>query len=149
MVNETQLASLAHSLSIGSHILFGKGEYLTGGHQKCSILADTMEAIIAAIYLDGGYDTAYAMIEQLFSDLFDAVGKGAPFLDYKSALQEEVQCQGKPAPEYRIIEEKGPDHDKTFSVQADVCSLQAVGEGKSKKAAEQDAARKALNALKS
>ena len=149
MVNETQLASLAHSLSIGSHILFGKGEYLTGGHQKCSILADTMEAIIAAIYLDGGYDTAYAMIEQLFSDLFDAVGKGVPFLDYKSALQEEVQCQGKPAPEYRIIEEKGPDHDKTFSVQADVCSLQAVGEGKSKKAAEQDAARKALNALKS
>ena len=146
MVNETQLASLAHALNIGSHILFGKGEFLTGGHRKTSILADTMEAIIAAIYLDGGYGAAHAMIEQLFSDLFDAVGNGVPFLDYKSALQEVVQCQGKPAPEYRIIEEKGPDHDKTFSVQADVCSLQAVGKGKSKKAAEQDAARKALDA---
>ncbi len=149
MVNETQLASLANALNIGNHILFGKGEFLTGGHRKTSILADTMEAIIAAIYLDGGYGAAHAMIEQLFSDLFDAVGNGVPFLDYKSALQEVVQCQGKPAPEYRIIEEKGPDHDKTFSVQADVCSLQAVGKGKSKKAAEQDAARKALDVLKS
>ena len=149
MVNETQLASLAHSLNIGSHILFGKGEFLTGGHRKASILADAMEAIIAAIYLDGGYDAAQAMIEQLFSDLFEGVGEGVPFLDYKSALQEVVQCQGKPAPEYRIIEEKGPDHDKTFSVQTDVCNIQAVGKGKSKKAAEQEAARKALLDLNS
>jgi 3',5'-nucleoside bisphosphate phosphatase len=149
MVNETQLASLAHTLNIGSHILFGKGEFLTGGQRKTSILADAMEAIIAAIYLDGGYGAAHAVIEQLFSDLFDAVGEGAAFLDYKSALQEVVQCQGKPAPEYRIIEEKGPDHNKTFSVQTDVCNIQAVGKGKSKKAAEQDAARKALMDLKS
>jgi len=149
MVNETQLASLAQALGIGSHILFGKGEFLTGGHRKASILADTMEAIIAAIYLDGGYGAAHAMIEQLFSDLFDTVGEGVPFLDYKSELQEVVQLQHKPAPEYRIIKESGPDHDKTFSVQTDVCNIQAVGKGKSKKAAEQDAARKALLGLKS
>ena len=149
MVNETQLASLAHNLAIGSHILFGKGEFLTGGHRKTSILADTMEAIIAAIYLDGGYCAAHAMIEQLFSDLFDAVGEGVPSLDYKSKLQEVAQLQHKPAPEYRIIQESGPDHDKTFSVQTDVCNIQAVGKGKSKKAAEQDAARKVLIDLKS
>ena len=106
-----------------------------------------MEAIIAAIYLDGGYDAAHAMIEQHFSDLFDAAGQGAPLLDYKSELQEVVQCQGQPAPEYRIIAERGPDHDKTFCVQTDVCNIQAFGEGKSKKAAEQAAARKALRDL--
>lgn len=149
LVNETQLASLAQALNIGSHILLGKGEFLTGGHHKTSILADTMEAIIAAIYLDGGYGAAHAMIEQLFSDLFDAVGEGVPFLDYKSELQEVVQLLHKPAPEYRIIKESGPDHDKTFSVQTDVCNILAVGKGKSKKAAEQDAARKALMNLKS
>ena len=149
LVNENQLASLAHALDMGSHILFGKGEFLTGGHRKTSILADTMEAIIAAIYLDGGYGAAHAMIEQLFSDLFDEVGEGVPFLDYKSKLQELVQLLHKPAPEYRIIQESGPDHDKTFNVQTDVCNIQAVGKGKSKKAAEQDAARKALIVLKS
>ena len=149
MVNENQLASMAHALNIGRHIYFGKGEFLTGGHRKASILADTMEAIIAAIYLDGGYGAAHAMIEQLFSDLFDEVEEGVPLLDYKSKLQEVVQIQHKPAPEYRVIQESGPDHDKTFSVQADVCDIQAVGKGKSKKAAEQDAARKALIDLKS
>lgn len=148
MVNEGQLAAIAHALSIGSHILFGKGEFLTGGHRKNSILADTMEAIIAAIYLDGGYQAAYTLIEGHFSALFDAVGTGVHFLDYKSALQEVVQLQHEPPPEYRIIEENGPDHDKTFSVQTVVCNIQAVGKGKSKKAAEQDAARKALVALK-
>ncbi|MFC1878183.1 ribonuclease III [Thermodesulfobacteriota bacterium] len=148
MVNESQLAAIAHSLSIGSHILFGKGEFLTGGHRKNSILADTMEAIIAAIYLDGGYQAAYTLIEGHFSALFDTVGTGVHFLDYKSALQEVVQLQHEPAPEYRIIEENGPDHDKTFSVQTVVCNIQAVGKGKSKKAAEQDAARKVLVALK-
>jgi ribonuclease III len=149
MVNENQLASMARSLHIGGHILLGKGEFLTGGHRKNSILADTMEAIIAAVYLDGGYGAAHAMIEQHFSALFDAVSTGVQFLDYKSELQEVVQLRRKPAPEYLIIEESGPDHDKTFSVQTDVCNIQAVGKGKSKKAAEQDAARKALIALKS
>jgi len=149
MVNENQLASMARSLRIGSHILLGKGEFLTGGHRKNSILADTMEAIIAAVYLDGGYSAAHAMIEEHFSALFDAVSTGVRFLDYKSKLQEVLQLQRKPAPEYRVIEESGPDHDKTFSVQTDVCNIQAVGNGKSKKAAEQDSARKALIALKS
>jgi ribonuclease III len=149
MVNESQLAAMAQSLNIGKHILLGKGEFLTGGHRKSSILADTMEAIIAAIYLDGGYGAAHTMIEQHFSALFDAVGKGVPFLDYKSELQEVVQLQRKPAPEYRIIEESGPDHDKTFSVRTEVYNIQAVGKGKSKKSAEQDAARNALTELKS
>ncbi len=148
MVNESQLASIARSLDIGSHILLGKGEFLTGGHRKNSILADTMEALIAAIYLDGSFGVARAMIEEHLSDLFDAVGTGVQYQDYKSELQERVQFLGKPAPEYRIIDEKGPDHDKTFSVQTMVGEIQAIGKGKSKKAAEQDAARKALIDLK-
>jgi 3',5'-nucleoside bisphosphate phosphatase len=149
MVNETQLAAMAQSLNIGSHILLGKGEFLTGGHQKNSILADAMEAIIAAIYLDGGYPAASAMIENHFSALFDAVSTGVQFLDHKSELQEVVQLQHMQTPEYQIIAESGPDHDKTFSVQATIGDLKTIGKGKSKKAAEQDAARKALLSLKS
>jgi len=135
-------------LSLGDHLLFGKGEFLTGGHQKSSILADSMEAIIAAIYLDGGYRAAYHMIERYFSDLFDAVGVGNQFIDFKSELQELMQLRHQAAPEYRVIEECGPDHDKTFGIQAMVCGIQTIGKGKSKKAAEQDAARHALRILK-
>jgi ribonuclease III len=147
MVNESQLASMAQSLRIGNHLLLGKGEFLTGGYQKNSILADAMEAIIAAIYLDGGYQAAYAMIENHFADLFDAVNTGAQYLDHKSELQEVVQFQQMPTPEYQIVGESGPDHDKTFNVQVTIGDLQALGHGKSKKAAEQDAARNALGQL--
>ena len=111
------------------------------------ILADAMEAIIAAIYLDGGYQAAYAMIEHHFADLFDAVDTGAQYLDHKSELQEVVQFQQMPTPEYQIVGESGPDHDKTFSVQVKIGDLRAWGHGKSKKAAEQDAARNVLNQL--
>jgi len=147
MVNESQLATIAQSMNIGNHLLLGKGEFLTGGYQKNSILADAMEAIIAAIYLDGGYQAAYAMIENHFAGLFDAVDTGVQYLDHKSELQEVVQCQQMPSPEYQIVAESGPDHDKTFSVQVTIGNLQALGEGKSKKAAEQDAARNALEEL--
>jgi ribonuclease III len=147
MVNESQLAAMAQAMHIGSHLLLGKGEFLTGGYQKNSILADAMEAIIAAIYLDGGYQAAYATIEHHFADLFGAVDTGAQYLDHKSELQEVVQFQQLPTPEYQIVDESGPDHDKTFSVQVTIGDLQALGEGKSKKAAEQDAARKVLNQL--
>ncbi len=145
MVNESQLASMAQSMQIGSHLLLGKGEFLTGGYQKNSILADAMEAIIAAIYLDGGYQAAYAMIEHHFADLFDAIDTGVQYLDHKSELQEVVQFQQMPTPEYQIVGESGPDHDKTFSVQVTIGDIQALGKGKSKKAAEQDAAQNALN----
>ena len=149
MVNESQLASIAQAMHIGKHLLLGKGEFLTGGYQKNSILADAIEAIIAAIYLDGGYQAAYAMIDHHFADLFDAVDTGVQYLDHKSELQEFVQFQQMPTPEYQIIGESGPDHDKTFSVQVSIGDLHALGEGKSKKAAEQNAARKALNELTS
>ena len=147
MVNESQLASMAKAMQIGKHLLLGKGEFLTGGYQKNSILADAMEAIIAAIYLDGGYQAAYAMIEHHFSDLFDTVDTGIQYLDHKSELQEVVQFQQMPTPEYHIVGESGPDHDKTFSVQVTIGDLQALGHGKSKKSAEQDAARNALSQL--
>ena len=147
MVNESQLASMANSMKIGNHLLLGKGEFRTGGYQKNSILADAMEAIIAAIYLDGGYQAAYNIIEHHFADLFDAVDTGVQYLDHKSELQEVVQFQQMPTPEYQIVAENGPDHDKTFSVQVTIGNLHALGEGKSKKAAEQDAARNALDQL--
>ena len=149
MVNESQLATMAQSMRIGNHLLLGKGEFLTGGYKKNSILADAVEAIIAAIYLDGGYPAAYAMIEHHFADLFDAVDTSVPCLDHKSELQEVVQFQQMASPEYQIVGESGPDHDKTFSVQVTIGDLKALGTGKSKKAAEQDAARNALIELTS
>ncbi len=147
MVNESQLATMARSMHICDHLLLGKGEFLTGGYQKNSILADAMEAIIAAIYLDGGYPAAYAMIKHHFAELFDAVDTGVQYLDHKSELQEMVQFQQMPTPAYQIIGERGPDHDKTFSVQVTIGDFQAMGEGKSKKTAEQDAAHNALKEL--
>jgi len=149
MVNESQLAVVAESLDIGRRILMGKGEFLSGGHQKKSILADAMEAIIAAVYLDGGLIAAVDLIEHHFAALFNEVGTGIQFLDYKSELQELIQLQRKPTPDYQVVAENGPDHDKIFSVQAKIGEIQTLGQGKSKKAAEQDAARLALLTLKS
>jgi ribonuclease III len=149
MVNEHQLATIALSLNLGKHILLGKGEMQTGGHEKSSILADTLEAVIAAVYLDGGYPASFQMIETHFSHLMQPLIEKANQQDFKSQLQEFVQFLQQPSPHYRIFDETGPDHDKTFIVQLDVCDLQTHGKGKSKKTAEQDAAQNALKLLKS
>jgi len=148
MVNETQLAKISRSIDLGRHILLGKGEAATGGRDKNSILADTLEAVLAAVYLDGGYAAAFQTIENHFSALIESLVNKIHALDYKSELQEYVQCLHQTGPVYTLHEESGPDHDKTFHIKLDACNTQTVGVGKSKKAAEQDAARKALEILR-
>jgi len=147
LVNETQLAGIARNLHIGDCLQLGKGEIQTQGREKNSILADAFEAIIAAIYLDGGFDATFAVIEKHFARFIQADVTPCSVQDYKSQIQELVQFSHKTIPLYQVIQERGPDHDKTFVAQIDVCGIQAYGTGKSKKMAEQDAARKALKII--
>jgi dsRNA-specific ribonuclease len=147
LVNEYQLAKTARSVNLGAYISLGKGEIQTQGREKNSILADTFEALTAGIYLDGGFAAAYEIIGKKFQPLIDQLDAFAPNYDYKSRLQERVQVGRGAIPDYIIVREDGPDHDKTFWVTLKVFDIESQGHGKSKKAAEQDAARKALELL--
>ena len=148
LVNESQLAKMAHSFELGAYILLGKGEIQTHGREKNSILADTYEALVAAVYLDGGFDAAFRFLETKFLPLMDRLDSAANNYDYKSQLQEMVQINHGAMPDYKIVREDGPDHDKTFWVELKVLDLETRGTGKNKKAAEQEAARKAMEILK-
>ena len=147
LVNESQLAAMARSFDLGLYIQLGKGEIQTHGREKNSILADTFEALMASIYLDGGFEAAYRIIETNFQPLIEQLHTAANNYDYKSRLQEKVQIEHGSMPDYHIVGEDGPDHDKTFLVALKVLNIETQGSGKSKKAAEQDAARLALEAL--
>ena len=147
LVNESQLAEMARSFDLGLYIQLGKGEIQTDGREKNSILADTFEALMASIYLDGGFDAAFHIIETNFQPLIEQLHTAANNNDYKSQLQEKVQVEHGSMPDYSIIREDGPDHDKTFLVALKVLNIETQGSGKSKKAAEQDAARLALEVL--
>jgi ribonuclease-3 len=149
LVNETQLAGIARMIDVGPYIKLGKGELQTNGREKNSILADTFEAVIAAVYLDGGFDAAFAVIDTHLAALLDAIDTPYAKQDYKSQLQEHIQVTQRQIPVYSVIYENGPDHDKTFGRQLVVRDLKTEGTGKSKKLAEQDAARKALKFLRS
>ena len=148
LVNESQLAKMARSIELGDYIQLGKGEIQTQGREKNSILADTYEALVAAVYLDGGFDAAFRFIETNFLPLMDRLHAAANNFDYKSQLQEMVQVGHGAMPDYKIIREDGPDHDKTFWVELKALHIETQGTGKNKKTAEQDAARKALEILK-
>lgn len=148
LVNETQLASIARKIDVGPYIQLGRGEIQTNGREKNSILANTFEAVIAAIYLDGGFEAAFDTVLEHFSVLFDAIAAPNADHDYKSRLQELAQTTKKIMPIYTVVHENGPDHDKTFWVKLEVGELLTEGVGKSKKMAEQDAARKGLEMLK-
>jgi len=145
LVSATSLSAKARDLGMGDVIFLGVGEEKTGGRKKDSLLANLFEAMIAAIYLDGGIDAARRLLEQSFAgDLRMLNEDDLLFQDYKTALQEQAQGKGLPLPEYSVVAEVGPDHDKTFIVEVKVGSLQARGEGSSKKEAQQQAARHAL-----
>lgn len=144
LVNEHHLAIIARSIDLGEFVLLGKGELQTGGDDKPSILSDAFEAVIAAVYLDGGFDEAFRVVEAHFADPVVASDSPARMHDSKSRLQEYAQMIFKQMPVYTVVHESGPDHDKTFRVELTVGSIRTDGEGKSKKAAEQDAAAKAL-----
>jgi ribonuclease III len=147
LVNKSQLAKVAKQIHLGEFLRLGKGELQSSGRKKASILADAFEALLAAVYLDGGFDRAYALIQQLFADFFNAISSSDIYFDYKSRLQELVQATLKSQLEYVIISENGPDHDKTFEVELSVGDVRTRGKGKSKKAAEQEAAKSALELL--
>lgn len=149
IVNETQLATVAFQLELGKLIYLGKGEEQTKGRNKNSILANTYEAILAAIYVDGGYEKVYSVIQHQFAPLIEQAKKSGYDRDFKTQLQEAAQSRYKQIPRYQIDEQIGPDHNKTFRVGVRVKGqLLAFGSGKSKKEAEQDAARLALAILK-
>jgi ribonuclease-3 len=147
LVNESRLAAVARTLELGRFVRLGRGESSTNGREKNSILADTLEAVIAAVYLDGGLDAAFTLVETHFTPQLDRVHTPAANRDYKSQLQERLQEQQRDVPTYRVVGESGPDHDKIFEVAVDVADKAVSGCGRSKKMAEQDAARKALAVL--
>lgn len=145
IVCERSLFHCAQNIELGSFIMLGKGEEMTGGRTRPSILADAFEALIAAIYLDGGFDRVR---EWLLCQIYDTIQcsvSGRSFKDYKTMLQEEVQATGETDISYKIIGESGPDHKKVFSVSVSVGGkVWGLGEGSSKKNAEQSAAQSAL-----
>lgn len=145
LVSATSLAEKARDLGMGEVILLGVGEEKTGGRRKDSLLANLFEAMIAAVYLDGGIDPARKLLEESFrGDLAKIDAEDLLFQDYKTALQELAQGNGLPLPEYVVVDEVGPDHDKTFIVDVKIGSSSARGEGSSKKEAQQQAAKHAL-----
>ena len=147
LVNETQLATMARAINLGACLQLGKGEIQTDGMEKNSILAGAYEALIAALYLDSGYEATFSIIEKTFVPILKQVHSANDSHDYKSRLQEWVQEKHGAIPKYKIVDENGPDHDKTFWVSVKVFGIDAQGTGKNKKAAEQDAACKALEIL--
>ncbi|MSY62228.1 MAG: ribonuclease III [Actinobacteria bacterium] len=148
VVNMRALADIARGLQLGQYIRLGKGEEVTGGRDKHSLLADALEALIGAIYLQFGFSKCSEIVERLITPTMDsAVARGAG-LDGKTALQELAAALGKGAPEY-VVTEEGPDHDKNFTAVAMLAGQTlSQGSGKSKREAEQVAARVAYEALK-
>jgi ribonuclease-3 len=145
LVSATSLAEKARSYGMGDVIYLGVGEEKSGGRKKESLLANLFEAMLAAVYLDGGIAPARELIERSFTKDIDSIdSEDLLFKDYKTALQELAQGQGLQLPEYSVIQEVGPDHDKRFVVEVKVGSLIAQGEGSSKKEAQQQAAKQAL-----
>ena len=148
VVSTQSLARHAERLRLGEHLILGRGEEKTGGRFKQALLADGYEALIAALYLDGGLEAAEMFLRKELKDAIDE-GSAQTFVrDHKSALQERLQALGRPLPEYRVSGEAGPDHRKTFSVEV-VVNGEVLGTatGRAKKEAEQEAARLALARL--
>jgi ribonuclease-3 len=149
LVNATALCSAAQRLGLGGHLRLGRGEEKTGGRSKPALLADAYEAVVAAIYLDAGLDAARQFVQRsLVEGAIAAEAQALGRTDHKSALQELLQARGMVPGRYHIVEEVGPDHEKTFRVEVRIAGeITATGTGKTKKEAEQAAAVAALQRL--
>jgi ribonuclease-3 len=148
LVRQEKLAEKAHALKLGDFMLLGKGEDLSDGRTKRNNLADTFEALIAAIFLDQGIEVTKNLILKLFSSDIEAIKSGRIDVNFKAMLQELTQAEFKLLPDYEVIEARGPDHDREFFVSVSVGDVVlAIGSGKSKKTAESEAARLALAKL--
>ncbi|MGA7523172.1 MAG: ribonuclease III [Acidobacteriaceae bacterium] len=154
LVSRRHLAEVGRDLELGQHLLLGRGEERSGGRGKAALLANTMEAVIGAIYLDGGLEAARRLVEaQVVAPGVEAlrarVTADGGMGDFKSALQELLQARRQGQPEYRTTRERGPDHQKEFFVEARAAgAVLAEGTGSTRKRAEQDAARRALERLR-
>lgn len=149
LVSSANLVKFAERIHLGDYLQLGRGEEKTGGRAKQALLVDAFEALIAAVYLDGGMEHARNIMFRFFQPQVDEIGETSlAIADFKSALQEALQARHKTAAEYVVVSETGPDHQKLFSVEVRVDSEPiAVGIGLTKKAAEQAAARRALEKL--
>lgn len=148
VVNEQQLAELARRIDLGEYLYLGKGEDQCQGREKDSLLSDAFEAVLGAIYLDSGFTAALRVVKSQFGDLLNMAATSDISRDYKTRLQEESQNIFQTIPQYLLVSESGPDHDKTFEIHL-LINREPYGQGvgKSKKQAEQAAAREALSKL--
>jgi len=142
------LSEFAQDLKLDKAMLLGKGEEKSGGRQKRTILAGVFEAVVGAVYCDGGFEAARALVAKILASSFRPIRNEFLINNFKSALQEAFQKDGLPSPDYRTLSEKGPAHDRTFVVE--VCAggkVLAKAKGRSRKTAEQAAAQKALKSM--
>lgn len=148
IVNEEGLGRIGRALCLGDVLLLGKGEELTGGRDKTSLIADALEAVIGALYLSDGMPAVMPLIDRVFAEALEGVAEGRQGQDYKSLLQEEGQSLFKASPRYRVVGETGPDHEKIFEVEVSIgAEVFARSTGRSKKEAEQAAAKDTLHLL--
>lgn len=149
LVRQESLHKLAQDLRLGEFLRLGEGEMKSGGHQRPSILADALEAIFGAIYLDGGFEAAHQAIHRLYAGMFDELLPGQSMKDAKTRLQEWLQGRKKSLPRYVVLETTGAAHSQQFRVACEIDSfgVRTVGEGGSRRLAEQEAAENALKAL--
>ncbi len=149
LVSAVNLVRVAERLRLGGYLRLSRGEEKTGGRSKKAILADACESVIGAIYLDGGVDAAAAFVDRQIGDFLDGIDLRHPtYGDFKSALQEQLHNLGRPEPVYSVVDEIGPDHRKIFVVQVSVGDwVVAEASGRTKKEAQQAAARIALESL--
>jgi ribonuclease-3 len=148
VVDEAGLAAMARALGLGELLRLGRGEEMTGGREKSSLLADSMEAVIAAVFLDRGLPAAHALVDRFLDDAYARAEAGSLDRDWKTQLQELGQARQRSSPRYRVVAEVGPDHAKTFEIEVELRgTVLGRGSGRSKKDAEQAAAREALEAL--
>ncbi|ACL75067.1 ribonuclease III [Ruminiclostridium cellulolyticum] len=149
IVCENSLSQCATDIGLGKYLLLGKGEELSGGREKISLLSDAFEALIGALYIDGGFETAKSFIYRYMDKIIKSCIEGKLFYDYKTQLQELVQQNGEQQITYSVTDQFGPDHNKTFITEVKINgAIQGRGKGHSKKEAEQNAAKNALNNLK-
>ena len=148
LVSRRVLARITSEFQLGSHLLMNRGEEQTGGKTRISNLANLYEALLGAIYLDGGFDPAYRFIKHTLLDHFRQIITDERNVNYKSVLLEYAQGNKLGAPNYRLLQDSGPDHEKIFTVEVQVNSgISAVGEGRSKKLAEQEAAKELIGKI--
>jgi ribonuclease-3 len=149
LVKRSSLAYLSKEIRLEDHLLLGKSELIDGGRKKSSILANTYEALIGAIYMDSGFDRTLEILQHHLGPYLQAEIPSLPFNDYKSLLQEKAQRTQGRSPKYQVLQEEGPDHDKRFQASVSIGGeVKGIGWGKSKKEAQQEAAKNALEELK-